>query len=108
VLWAVRCLWKPPLRNGSRSRDKYRSLCSVPQKSRKSAEDGKIADAATKLPVKLIYSGEDDTTPEIYRSPYTATFRVALDLDNNQIEFYVRAGIHLSHLYQPTVSRPAR
>ena len=45
-----------------------------------------------KAPVKLIYSREDDMTSGIYRSTYTATFRAALDKDNNLIGFHVKAG----------------
>jgi isoquinoline 1-oxidoreductase beta subunit len=43
-------------------------------------------------PVKLIYSREDDMTSGIYRSTYQATYRAALDADNNLIAFHVRAG----------------
>lgn len=43
-------------------------------------------------PVKLIYSREDDMTAGLYRSTYTATFRAALDKNNNLIGFHVRTG----------------
>ena len=43
-------------------------------------------------PVKLIYSREDDMTAGIYRSTYSATYRAALDADNNLTAFHVRAG----------------
>ncbi len=45
-----------------------------------------------KAPVKLIYTREDDMTSGIYRSTYTATYRAALDKDNNLIGFHVKAG----------------
>lgn len=45
-----------------------------------------------KCPVKLIYSREDDMTSGIYRSAYTATFRAALDANNDMIAFHVNAG----------------
>lgn len=45
-----------------------------------------------KAPVKLIYSREDDMTSGIYRSTYTATYRAALDANNNLIAFHVKAG----------------
>ena len=43
-------------------------------------------------PVKLVYSREDDMTGGIYRSTYHATYRAALDKDNNLIGFHVKAG----------------
>ena len=43
-------------------------------------------------PVKLIYSREDDMTSGIYRPAYSATYRAALDKDNNLIGFHVKAG----------------
>lgn len=43
-------------------------------------------------PVKLIYSREDDITAGIYRPAYQATYRAALDKDNNLIGFHVNAG----------------
>jgi isoquinoline 1-oxidoreductase beta subunit len=45
-----------------------------------------------KAPVKLIYSREDDMTYGIYRPTYSATYRAALDKDNNLIGFHVKAG----------------
>ncbi len=45
-----------------------------------------------KAPVKLVYSREDDMTYGIYRPTYTATYRAALDKDNNLIAFHVRGG----------------
>ena len=43
-------------------------------------------------PVKLIYSREDDMTGGIYRPAYQATFRAALDRENNLTAFHVNAG----------------
>lgn len=45
-----------------------------------------------KAPVQLLYTREDDMTSGIYRSAYTATFRAALDANNNLIAFHVKAG----------------
>ncbi|SDD40507.1 isoquinoline 1-oxidoreductase, beta subunit [Algoriphagus faecimaris] len=43
-------------------------------------------------PIKLIYSREDDMTGGIYRPMYQATYRAALDKNNNLIGFHVNAG----------------
>ncbi|HSI77465.1 MAG TPA: molybdopterin cofactor-binding domain-containing protein [Lunatimonas sp.] len=43
-------------------------------------------------PVKLVYSREDDMTGGIYRPMYQATYRAALDKENNLIGFHVNAG----------------
>ena len=43
-------------------------------------------------PVKLIYTREDDMTNGIYRPTYQATYRAALDNDNNLIALHVKAG----------------
>ena len=43
-------------------------------------------------PVKLIYAREDDMTSGIYRSMYSATYRAALDANNNLVAFHVKAG----------------
>jgi isoquinoline 1-oxidoreductase subunit beta len=43
-------------------------------------------------PVKLVYTREDDMTSGIYRSTYHATYRAALDTDNNLIAFHVKTG----------------
>ncbi|MBO6575175.1 MAG: xanthine dehydrogenase family protein molybdopterin-binding subunit [Rhodothermales bacterium] len=43
-------------------------------------------------PVKLIYTREDDMTYGIYRPTYHATYRAALDADDNLIAFHVKAG----------------
>ena len=45
-----------------------------------------------KAPVKLIYTREDDMTDGIYRPPYHALYRAALDKNNNLIAFHVRMG----------------
>ncbi|ASV31101.1 xanthine dehydrogenase family protein molybdopterin-binding subunit [Maribacter cobaltidurans] len=45
-----------------------------------------------KAPVKLVYSREDDMTQGIYRPAYYATYRAALDEDNNLIAFHVKGG----------------
>jgi isoquinoline 1-oxidoreductase beta subunit len=43
-------------------------------------------------PVKLIYTREDDMTGGIYRPMYQATYRAALDQENQLIGFHVNAG----------------
>ena len=43
-------------------------------------------------PIKLQYSREDDMTAGIYRSTYTATYRAALDANNQLIGFHVKTG----------------
>jgi isoquinoline 1-oxidoreductase beta subunit len=43
-------------------------------------------------PVKLVYSREDDMTYGIYRPMYTATYRAALDANNNLTGFHVKGG----------------
>ena len=45
-----------------------------------------------KAPVKLVYTREDDMTYGIYRPTYTATYRAALDKDNNLVAFHVKGG----------------
>lgn len=45
-----------------------------------------------KAPVKLIYTREDDMTTGIYRPAYLATYRAALDENNNLLAFHVNAG----------------
>jgi isoquinoline 1-oxidoreductase beta subunit len=45
-----------------------------------------------KAPVKLVYSREDDMTYGIYRPMYTATYRAALDANNNLTAFHVKGG----------------
>ena len=43
-------------------------------------------------PVKLIYTREDDMTSGIYRPMYQATYRAALDTNNQLTAFHVKAG----------------
>ena len=43
-------------------------------------------------PIKLMYTREDDMTCGIYRPTYHATYRAALDADQNLIAFHVKAG----------------
>lgn len=43
-------------------------------------------------PIKLIYTREDDMTGGVYRSRYQATYRAALDEDNELIGLHVNAG----------------
>ncbi|MDH5599052.1 MAG: molybdopterin-dependent oxidoreductase, partial [Cyclobacteriaceae bacterium] len=43
-------------------------------------------------PIKLIYSREDDMTGGIYRPAYQATYRAALDAENNLTAIHIRAG----------------
>ena len=45
-----------------------------------------------KCPIKLIYNREDDMTQGSYRPTYRATYRAALDKNNNLIAFHVKAG----------------
>ena len=45
-----------------------------------------------KAPIKMIYTREDDMTFGIYRPTYHATYRAALDENNNLIAFHVKAG----------------
>ncbi|OOG19177.1 isoquinoline 1-oxidoreductase [Sphingobacterium sp. CZ-UAM] len=43
-------------------------------------------------PVKLMYTREDETTYGIYRPSYSATYRAALDENNQLIGFHIKAG----------------
>ena len=43
-------------------------------------------------PIKMIYTREDDMTSGVYRPTYTATYRAALDENNNMTAFQVKAG----------------
>jgi isoquinoline 1-oxidoreductase beta subunit len=54
-----------------------------------------------KLPIKLIYSCEDDMTYGIYRPMYMATYRAALDKDKNLIAFHVKGGGLPEHPVHP-------
>ena len=43
-------------------------------------------------PIKLTYTREDDMTNGIYRPTYRATYRAALDENNNLTAFHIKAG----------------
>jgi isoquinoline 1-oxidoreductase beta subunit len=43
-------------------------------------------------PIKLVYSREDDITSGIFRPTYTATYRAALDKENNLIGLHIIGG----------------
>lgn len=45
-----------------------------------------------KAPIKLVYTREDDMTGGIYRPSYQATYRAALDDNNNLIGLHINAG----------------
>ena len=45
-----------------------------------------------KAPIKMVYTREDDMTFGIYRPSYYATYKAALDENNNLIAFHVKAG----------------
>jgi isoquinoline 1-oxidoreductase beta subunit len=45
-----------------------------------------------KAPVKLLYTREDEMTAGIYRPMYTATYRAALDQNNNLIGLHIIGG----------------
>ncbi len=45
-----------------------------------------------KVPIKLIYSREDDMSSGIYRPAYRATYRAALDDNNKLLALHVNAG----------------
>ncbi len=45
-----------------------------------------------KAPVKLVYSREDDMSQGTYRPSYSATYRAALDAENNLTALHVKAG----------------
>ena len=51
-----------------------------------------VISQTVKAPVKLVYTREDDMSYGIYRPAYTATYRAALDKDNNLIGFHVKGG----------------
>ena len=44
------------------------------------------------VPIKMVYSREDDMTYGIYRPSYSATYRAALDSSNKLIALHVKAG----------------
>jgi isoquinoline 1-oxidoreductase beta subunit len=43
-------------------------------------------------PVMMVYTREDDMTSGVYRPTYSATYRAALDENNNLTAFHVKAG----------------
>lgn len=43
-------------------------------------------------PVKMVYTREDDMTSGVYRPAYSATYRAALDENNNLLALHVKAG----------------
>jgi isoquinoline 1-oxidoreductase beta subunit len=43
-------------------------------------------------PVKMVYTREDDMSAGVYRPTYSATYRAALDENNNLLAFHVKAG----------------
>jgi isoquinoline 1-oxidoreductase beta subunit len=43
-------------------------------------------------PVKMVYTREDDMTAGVYRPAYAATYRAALDENNNLLALHVKAG----------------
>jgi len=43
-------------------------------------------------PIKMVYTREDDMTYGIYRPTYSATYRAALDENNNLLALHVKAG----------------
>jgi isoquinoline 1-oxidoreductase beta subunit len=43
-------------------------------------------------PVKMVYTREDDMTAGVYRPAYQATYRAALDENNNLLALHVKAG----------------
>ena len=45
-----------------------------------------------KAPVKMVYTREDDMTAGVYRPAYSATYRAALDENNNLLALHVKAG----------------
>lgn len=45
-----------------------------------------------KAPVKMVYTREDDMTSGVYRPTYSATYRAALDENNNLLALHVKAG----------------
>ena len=52
-------------------------------------------------PIKLVYTREDDMSYGIYRPTYTATYKAALDKDNNLIAFKVKGGGIPEHAVAP-------
>ncbi len=56
------------------------------------AVEAALISKQVQAPVKLVYTREDDMTCGIYRPTYQATYRAALDKDNNLVAFHVKAG----------------
>jgi isoquinoline 1-oxidoreductase beta subunit len=56
------------------------------------AVEAALISQQAKAPIKLVYSREDDMTFGIYRPSYHATYKAALDENNNLIAFHVKAG----------------
>ncbi len=56
------------------------------------AVEAAVISQKVNAPIKLVYTREDDMTCGVYRPQYTATYRAALDADNNLIGFHVRGG----------------
>ena len=56
------------------------------------AVEAAVISKQVKAPVKLVYKREDDMTFGIYRPSYHATYKAALDKNNNLIAFHVKAG----------------
>ncbi len=56
------------------------------------AVEAALASRQVKAPVLLMYSREDDMHFGIYRPAYHATYRAALDENNNLLAFHVKAG----------------
>ncbi len=52
------------------------------------------------VPVKLVYTREDDMTQGTYRPAYKVLYRAAIDKDNNLVGFHVRGtGVHGSPIF---------
>lgn len=56
------------------------------------AVEAALISKEAKVPVKLVYTREDDMTCGIYRPSYRADYRAALDENNNLVAFHVKAG----------------
>lgn len=56
------------------------------------AVEAALISKAVGLPIKLVYTREDDMTNGIYRPSYQATYRAALNDNNELIAFHVKAG----------------
>jgi isoquinoline 1-oxidoreductase beta subunit len=56
------------------------------------AVEAALISKEAQAPVKLVYTREDDMTCGIYRPSYQATYKAALDENNNLVAFQVKAG----------------